>query len=144
MDGWVDSAFAQNPQNTIRDGQSCFTDTCTSKTTIKHTLHTTNYSKFHCLPSAVHAHSDNVATPTARHAKHRPLHRVQILDAAKFRIFLRLQLSALTVGHNTLRIINRQGINLKSIQISHRFPGGLLVCSRPSEREIVGSNPGRD
>ena len=25
-----------------------------------------------------------------------------------------------------------------------RFPGGFLVCSRPSEREIVGSNPGRD
>ena len=27
--------------------------------------------------------------------------------------------------------------------LCYRFPGGLLVCSRPSEREIVGSNPGR-
>ena len=26
-------------------------------------------------------------------------------------------------------------------QLRDRFPGGLLVCSRPWEREIVGSTP---
>ena len=28
--------------------------------------------------------------------------------------------------------------------LCNRIPGGLLACSRPSEREVVGSNPGRD